>query len=32
MREICLAEALRPTIWTERETSSSLGRERDALP
>ena len=32
IREICLAEALRPTIWTERDTPSSDGRERLALP
>jgi len=32
MSEICWAEALRPTIWTERDTPSSLGSEREALP
>jgi len=28
MSEICWAEAFLPTIWTERDTPSSLGRER----
>jgi hypothetical protein len=32
VREICCAEAFLPTIWTERDTPSSEGREREALP
>ena len=32
IRDICWAEAFLPTIWTDLDTPSSLGSDRDVLP